>query len=286
MAFIKPGTGRKPTIKAPPGMTDTHMHFYGPVERYALAPTRVNDPPPAWVDDYKALQQWLGIERTVVVQPSHYGKDNACTMDAVHALGRDRTRAVVVVDDTAPDKELERLTKEGAVGIRFHMLPGGVLPWDILERMAARVHEHGWHVQLQCNGRDLPDRAALLKRLPGRMSIDHIGRFMDPVEVTHPAFKTLIELLDRGNCWVKLSAPYESSKRMPPKYEDTLAEAQALSKHAPQRVMWATNWPHPGARPWTPDDADLLDIMLDWVPDDKTRRAALVENPAQLYGFK
>lgn len=286
MAFIKPGTGRKPRLKAPAGTADTHMHFYGPPERYALAPTRVNDPPPAWVDDYKALMRWLGIERTVVVQPSHYGKDNSCTMDAVAALGRERARAIVVVDESVAEPELARLTKAGAVGIRFHMLPGGVLPWDILERMAARVAEHGWHVQLQCNGHELPERAAALKRLPGKLVIDHVGRFMDPVPLDHPAFKTLLGLLDRGNCWVKLSAPYESSKRMPPNYEDVAPEAQALAKHAPERMLWASNWPHPGGRPWTPDDADLLDMLLDWIPDDKARHRCLVDNPAELYGFK
>ena len=286
MAFIKPGSGRKPKITGITGVADTHMHFYGPLDRYKLAPTRVNDPPAAWVDDYKQLKAWLGIDRTVIVQPSHYGKDNTCTMDAVAGLGRDKARAIVVVDETAPDKELERLTKDGAVGIRFHMMPGGVLPWDILERMAARVNEHGWHVQLQCNGHELPSREALLKRLPGKLVIDHVGRFMDPVPTDHAAFRTLLGLLDRGNCWVKLSAPYESSKRMPPKYEDVEPEAQALARHAPQRMLWATNWPHPGTRPWTPDDADLLDMLLDWIPDDKARQRCLVDNAAELYGFR
>ena len=180
-------TQDRPRLQAPPGATDTHMHFYDIAERYPVAPTAAFLPPPARVDDYREVQRRLGLERVVVVQPSAFGTDNRCTMDAVAALG-DAARAVVVVDRSVSDAELERLTAAGARGIRFHMLKGGVLPWEILEDMAARVHPFGWHVQLQCNGRELPEREAMLKRLPGDLVIDHVGRYMDPVPLNHPAF--------------------------------------------------------------------------------------------------
>ena len=281
MAFLKAGEDHKPKLKPPPGSTDTHLHIYGPVARYPLAPTRTNDPPMATVDDYGALQKFLGIERAVVVQPSHYGKDNRCTMDAVGRLGTARARAVVVVDTAASDLELERLTKEGARGIRFHMMPGGALPWDMLETMATRVREHGWHVQLQFNGRDLPEREALLRRLPGAMVIDHVGRYMGPVEPEHPAFKALLGLLDTGRVWVKLSAPYESQSE--PGYPGVARLARALVAHSPGRMLWASNWPHPGQD--AKSDADMLDLLLGWAPDEGTRRRILVDNPAALYGF-
>ena len=274
-----------PLLKAPAGACDCHMHFYGPEDRYPLAPTAPFPPPPASVEDYRRVQERLGLERVIVVQPSAYGKDNRCTMDAVAELG-EAARAVVVVDTSATDDELNRLTRDGARGIRFHMLAGGVLPWDILDEMAARVHDFGWHVQLQFDGRELPERMAALERLPGTLVIDHTGKFLEPVPPDHEAFRCLLRLVETGRVWVKLSAPYETSKVGSPRYDDVGALARELVKAAPERMLWATNWPHTGqtgAR--YPDDATLLDLLLHWADDDATRQRILSDNPAALYGF-
>jgi D-galactarolactone isomerase len=279
-------TERGPRLKAPGGACDTHMHFYDTEDRYPVAPSALFLPPPARVADYRGVQARLGLERVVVVQPSSYGTDNRCTMDAVAELG-DSARAIVVVDRSAEDSELQRLTDAGARGIRFHMFPGGALPWEILEEMAARVRPFGWHVQLQCNGRLLPEREAMLKRLPITLVIDHVGRFQDPVPPDHEAFRCLLRLLEGGRTWVKLSAPYESSKSGPPAYDDVSVLAKALVEAAPERMLWASNWPHPGKDDRRMrDEALLLDLLLDWAPDEATRRRILVDNPAELYGFE
>jgi D-galactarolactone isomerase len=275
----------RPQLKAPAGACDCHMHFYDTPERYPVAPTAAFLPPPATLPDYRRVRSQLGLERVVVVQPTAYGTDNRCTMDAVTEIG-EAARAVVVVDQSAGEDELEALTRDGARGIRFHMFPAGVLPWDILGEMAARVHAFGWHVQLQFNGRELPERETLLRSLPGTLVIDHIGRFQDPVAPDHPAFRTLLGLVETGRVWVKLSAPYESSKFGPPRYEDVSILARELVKAAPERMLWATNWPHPGrSDPQECDNALALDLLLDWAPDDATRDRILTENPAALYGF-
>ncbi|MGQ0676866.1 MAG: amidohydrolase family protein [Rhodospirillales bacterium] len=285
MAFVSPAGKPGPKLKAPPGAVDTHMHFYGDRAKYPWAPTRVNDPPLAWVDDYKAMQKWLGLERVVIVQPSHYAADNRATMDALEARGgKTRAKAVVVVNENNTAREMAELTKRGAVGIRFHMLPGGVLSWDAIAAMAPRVQEHGWHGQLQFNGRELVEREAFIKRLPGTLVFDHVARFMPPVKVDDPAFKAMCRFLDSGRCWMKCSAPYESSLAGPPAYQDTGVLARAFIKRFPERMLWASNWPHPGREP-APGDADLLDLLLDWAPDEKVRRMMLVDNPAKLYGF-
>lgn len=276
----------RPRLKMPRGGCDTHMHVYGDPQRYPEAPTSPFTPPPASVDAYRKVMVRLGIERVVVVQPSAYGKDNRCTMDAVAALGRD-ARAVVVVDTEVSDDELDTLTRGGARGIRFHMLPGGALPWDILPEMAERVAAFGWHVQLQLDGRELPEHAALLKRLPCPLVIDHTGKFLEPVAVDHPAFRVLRDLVETGRVWVKLSAPYDTSRTGPPLFTDVGALARALVEAAPERMMWASNWPHPNPDParTPPDDAMLLDLLLDWCPDDAIRQRILVDNPAAFYDF-
>jgi len=268
---------------APPGTVDTHIHIYGPPDRYPVAPTNVLPVPDAPLAAYEAVMARLGIARCVVVQPSAYGLDNRCTMDAVAALG-DRARAVVAVGPETEDAELARLTAAGARGIRFHMLAGRVMRWEWLEEMAARVHHHGWHVQLQLDGREIAPHVGALRRLPSDLVIDHTGKFLEPVPPEHPAFRALLGLVETGRVWVKLSAPYETSRKGPP-YEDVGRLARALIRAAPERMVWATNWPHPSAQGAPPDDAGLLETLRHWAGDEATARRILVENPARLYGF-
>jgi D-galactarolactone isomerase len=274
---------QSPKLKAPPGTCDTHMHIYD--RRYPLAPTAKIVHGDALVPEYEAVRKRLGIERTVVVQPTAYGIDNRCTLEAMAALGPG-SRGIAVVNEGVSDAELDRLTQLGIRGIRFFMLPGGALSWDQLHPMADRVSTFGWHVQLQLDGRELPEREETLKKLKGALVIDHVGKFLEPVPVDHPAFAVLRRLLDNGRTWVKLSAPYEVSKSGPPFFDDVGALAKILARQAPERVVWATNWPHPmkhGAD--KPDDGVLLDMLLDWVPDEAARRKVLVDNAARLYGY-
>src|SRR5262249_23909716 len=135
------------------------------------------------------------------------------------------------------------------------------------------------------DGRDLPAREAQIKRWPGRIVIDHVGKFFEPVPPDHPFFRCLLRLVDSGRVWVKLAAPYETSKVGPPFYDDVGVLAKALAKAAPARMLWASNWPHPSVKQ-RPSDTVLLDMLLDWVPDETTRHRVLVDNPAELYGFK
>jgi D-galactarolactone isomerase len=248
------------------------MHFYD--ARYPTAPTAVSAPPDASVEDYRALQRRLGLSRTVVVQPSTYGTDNRCTLEGIAALGLANARGVAVVSDAVSERELEDLTKGGMRGARFHMLRGGAIGWDQLDRIAAKVQSVGWHVQLQLDGRELPDRIAQVRAWPGTIVIDHVGKFLEPVAPDHPAFRCLAGLVESGRVYVKLSAPYEWSKAGPPLYADVGRLAKALIRIAPERMLWASNWPHPGQAP--KDEAVLLDTLLDWAPDEATRRLILV----------
>ena len=146
-----------------------------------------------------------------------------------------------------------------------------------------RVTDFGWHVQLQLNGCELPDRMAAVNALACPLVIDHVGKFLEPVGVTDPAFKCLMELVDRG-AWVKLSAAYETSTIGPPNFDDVGDLAKALIKAAPEHMLWASNWPHPAQNP-RPDDAVLLDTLLDWTGDSSIYNRILADNPENLYSF-
>ena len=270
-----------PELRVPEGACDCHIHIYE--DRFPVVPQAVFKPPHAPLADYLAVRKALGLSRVVVVQPNGYGYDNTCTLEAMAGLG-DTARGVAIVPPDTPDAELERLTRAGVRGIRYFLLPGGILGWDSLETMAARVRNFGWHVQLQLDGRELPRYEEALARLPVPLVIDHNGKFLDPVQTSHPGFQSLVRLLRAGNTWVKLSAPYETSKAGPPHYADVGVLARALVAANPERCVWATNWPHPAQSP-RPESAPLLDLLLEWADDDATRSRILVDNPARLYGF-
>lgn len=268
-------------LVAPPGACDCHMHIYDP--RFRAAPSWPLALPDAPVAAYRQLQRDLGLTRSVVVQPNGYRFDNGCTEDALRQMGA-LARGVATVRPDVTAAELSRLTDLGFRGARCHMMQGGTLAWDDVGPIAARVRPFGWHVQVQLDGRELPRHESLLADLPGDVVIDHNGKFLEPVPVTHPAFAALHRLLRRGNFWVKLSAPYETSRTGPPRYDDVSVLARSLAAGHPDRCVWASNWPHPGTSP-LPSNAVMLDLLLDWAPDAALRRRILVDNPARLYGF-
>ena len=212
---------------------------------------------PGTLAHYREIQKRLGLTRTVIVQPSGYGTDNTCTLEAMGKLG-DTARGVAIVDPAAPDSEIERLTRLGIRGIRYHMR-GGVLTWDTMPKMAARVAAFGWHVQLQCDSREIGEHEAMLSKLPCDLVIDHMGRFDAAVASEDRSWRALLKLLAGGSCWVKLSGPYYGSKSGPPLYEDKARIAKELIKAAPERMVWATNWPHPSFKKNFPDEGKLLD---------------------------
>ena len=273
----------KPRYVAPPGATDTHMHIFEP--RFPVAPNAVVKPPDAPVAGYLKMRDRLGISRSVVVQPSGYGTDNSCTLEAITAMGPG-ARGIAIADETVSDAELKRLDAAGIRGLRFHMLAGGIIPWESLSPLAARIAPLGWHAQVQLDGRLFPERETLLQSLPCTLVIDHTGKFLEPVGPDHPGFQVFLRLVERGETYVKLSAPYETSKAGPPLYDDVGALARVLVRAAPERMLWASNWPHIGTpKERYPEEAQLLNLLLDWAPSETDRQKILVGNPARLYGF-
>ena len=138
MTTMEKGSAKAtPKLQAPENACDTHMHFYD--KKYPLAKTAASAPPEdSSVETYRGLQRRIGITRTVVVQPTAYGKDNSCTLDGMAALGKN-ARGVAVVDHHVSEAELRRLDEAGMRAARLHMLPGGAISWDIADAVVARV---------------------------------------------------------------------------------------------------------------------------------------------------
>ena len=264
------------------GACDCHIHIYSPTQGVAADGSgRVM--PKATLDAYRGVQARLGLRRAVIAQPNAYGTDNTTTLSAVAALGTDAC-GVAIVTPATPEAELARLHRGGIRGARCHMLGAPLLSWTDVEAVAARVARLGWHVQVQLDGGSLPAHEALLRRLPCPIVIDHLGKFLDPVSPSHATAQVLLRLLETGRHWLKLAAPYEVSRTGGPDYADVSPIAVAAIQAAPQRVVWASNWPHMGVDV-APNDRALLDLLFAWTSNEAVSRQILVANPAALYEF-
>lgn len=276
-----------PNLKAPPNACDCHHHIYDEA-RFATVPTPGRPAPTnAAMAEYRLLQKRIGTTRHVVVQPRNYGIENEVTIDALKQAGGN-ARGVVVVRPTITDAELKRFNDAGVRGIRFSIgdAKSRVVQPEMIEPLAKRVADLGWHLQFNMEGEQVVELADVLRRLPTPLVFDHLGNPPMPAGIEHPSHAIIRELIDRGRTWVKLSGAYSNTKVGPPDYPDATKVAQAFVTAAPQRLVWGSDWPHPTEpNDRKPDDALLFDLLAVWVPDPVTRNRILVSNPETLYGF-
>ncbi len=273
----------RPSWRAPALSCDCHFHIFGPYGRFPLDAGRHYEPAEALIPHYLRVADALGIGRMVIVQPSVYGTDNECSLDAAARFGLDRARVVAVVDDQVDAAALRALHERGVRGVRFNAVSGNGTPLDALEGLAARIAPLGWHLQLYAEGHQLPDLAPRLAKLPVEVVVDHMGGVRTADGVHGDGFQALLRLLDSGRAWVKLCG-YRISSAGPP-FADVVPFARALLDAAPDRCVWGTDWPHPSLADWMPEDGALLDLLGEWAPGEAERRRVLVDNPARLYGF-
>ncbi len=275
---------RHSRLAVPPGSVDCHTHVF--VDGYPLIAERGYNPPQSDLDDMLAMHQKLGIDRVVFTQPSVYGIDNSAILDAADRI-RDRARAVVAVGADITDDELGELHRQGARGIRLNLDNVGGMPIELDEvpSMAKRIAALGWHVEFLFAGHDLPDLLSLLRSLDAPISIGHFGYMPAAEGVGYPPFQDLLRLVREGNTWVKLSAPNRLGVGDLPPWPGVVPMAHALIEANPDRMLWATDWPHPNKFEVQPNDADLIEQLELWAPDEEMRHRILVDNPSALYGF-
>ncbi len=274
-----------PKLKAPANATDCHMHVYDPA-RFPMPPSPRVAPDNAALAQYRLLQQRIGTTRVVIVTPRNYATDNDATVSAIGEMGRN-ARGIAVVHPTVLDRELKRLDAAGVRGIRFSLgdPASAVVTPDMIEPLAKRIANLGWHLQFNMGGAEIVALSDVLRRLPVPMVFDHLGNPPLPAGTSHPSHQIIRRFLDDGRAWVKLSGAYLNSKIGPP-YPEATSVARAFVAAAPERLVWGSDWPHPTSPgPRKPDDAMLFDLLLDWAPNEQTRHRILVENPEKLYGF-
>jgi D-galactarolactone isomerase len=274
-----------PKLKAPANACDCHLHIYD--ERFPPPGPSARLVANAGVPQYKLLQKRIGTTRAVIVTPSAYATANDVTVDGISQLGMANARGVAVVRTDVTDADLKKMADGGIRGIRFTLFDPktAVTSFEMIEPLAKRANDLGWHVQLHFRGDQIVEKEDLLKRIGAPIVFDHLGRIPQPDGTKHPAFQIICRLIDKGRTWVKLSGVYQDTKVGPPTYADATELARAYLKYAPERMVWGSDWPHPTERDHKPNDAILFDLLAEWAPDEALRKRVLVDNPAALYGF-
>jgi 2-pyrone-4,6-dicarboxylate lactonase len=284
-----PGPVPDPTVPQtalPPLSCDAHCHVFGPHDTFPYAADRTFTPPDAPREELRRRHDLLGLQRAMIVQSSCHGTDHAALLDALRA-GGGRYRGTALVTPRTPRAEIARLDEAGVCGVRLHFLPhlaGAPDPqelWAVVESVAP----FGWHVALHVAGDGIAEHAELVRAMPLPVVIDHMAR----VDIRHglrtEPIRALLGLLDTGRVWVKLSGVDRVSTRPAP-YPDGVALARLLAGHAPERVVWGTDFPHPNIHGDAPDDGELVDLVGEIAPDPEPRWKMLVANPADLFGFR
>lgn len=276
----------RPRLRLPPGAVDTHCHVFGPGDMFPYAETRRYTPCDAGKDRLFALRDHIGFDRTVIVQASCHGTDNRAMIDAVRA-GGDRARGVAAVDADVADEALLAMHEVGVRALRFVLVRRLAEPLPDLHYadLARRIALLGWHCLFYLEQDDLFARRDLLAAMPVPVVLDHMARIIPPPSFSDPQFIKIIELLDAmPHLYVKISGFYLMSQVGEPDYADVVAVARFLASRYPDRIVWGSDWPHPGLTSGMPDDGALVDLIDRVAPDASVRDRMLVANPARLYG--
>jgi len=278
---------RAPKRALPRGTVDCHAHIFDRFERYPLAGGRKYSPPRCAREAWLALHAALGVARGVQVHGSPYGFDNSITLDFLREH-RGRFVGVAAISPDVSETELQRLDAGGFRAARLMDQFATGATTANLEEIARRIAPYGWHIEI--NTARASDWVALeprLRRCPVPLVFDHMGRTRGAEGVNSPGFSVIRRLLtERDDCWTKISSWYRLSDAGPPHYADMKPFVQTLLADRPERCVWGTNWPHPGLTEFMPNDADLLDQLESWLPNDAVRERLFASNAAKLYRFK
>jgi 2-pyrone-4,6-dicarboxylate lactonase len=274
----------RPGFALPAGTCDSHVHVFGPQARYPRVPEphyTLPDGEPALLE---RMTRALGIDRVAIVQPSYYGTDNRCLLDALERLGP-RACGVAMVEENVGAEQLAEMDRRGVRALRLDLFLRA--SWKIddivayVVRSAARAQALGWHVQFYTPGRVVRDLIPVFADLPCDFVIDHMGYMLESDGLTRADFDRLLEAVRRGRGWMKLSGPYRLARDG--NYATLRPLARAIVDALGDRTVWGSDWPHiPDGQM---DTGQLVALLGDWIPEPIALDRVLRDNPARLYRF-
>ena len=283
----------KINFDVPVGACDSHVHVFGPYEKYPLSQDRSYTPGEYLADDFIEHLNKIGFSRGVLVTASVCGTNNGAILEVLEKYP-DRFRGVVVPSINVTESELDCWHALGVRGVRINLLRidgkavyrNGV-GMEVLESLAPRLAARGWHAQIWIHAPDLPEMAPRLLKLGMPLVIDHMGRMNTRRGVDDPGFRYLCGMLADGKAWVKISGA-DRIGSIEKSFEDVHPFASALIKANCKQVVWGTDWPHINYfdSKFMPDDGELTNLLTSWLPDKQSFEDVLVNNPMQLYDFR
>jgi predicted TIM-barrel fold metal-dependent hydrolase len=274
---------------------DCHVHVFGDPSRFPFAASRTYTPESASAAQLLALHRALHISRVVIVQPSVYGTDNSCALDAMKQYGAG-ARGIVVLPSEIPSTTLDDMESAGICGVRINLGTAGDTNLagarERLKSAFEQIQGRKWHVQIYAALPVIAGLSDLVLAAPVPVIFDHFGGAKGAGGVQQPGFDKLLQLVRSGKGYVKISGAYRASNSTTD-YPDMVPLAHALIAANPHRILWGSDWPHPdtggGRKPsdvspqLRVDDGHLLNLLATWVPDTNLRKTILVDNPATLY---
>jgi predicted TIM-barrel fold metal-dependent hydrolase len=284
------------SFAVPPGACDCHTHVFGDSKRFPFAPNRTYTPESASVDEMRKLHRALRTTRVVIVQPSVYGTDNACTVDAIKQLAPN-ARGIAVIDDQTSDGMLDQMNEAGIRGIRINLATVGQTDPELgrrrFEGAIARIGKRKWHVQMYTQLSVIEAMQKDIAQSPVPVVFDHFGGAQASSGPSQRGFDVLLDLVRSGRAYVKVSAPYRGSTAAPD-FSDMGPLAKALIAANVRRILWGTDWPHPDTTPGRApteisplrqiDDGRVFNQFAAWASAAE-RKTILADNPKELYGF-
>ena len=285
------------SFRVPKDACDCHVHVFGDPKRFPFATSRTYMPESASVEELQALHRALHLDRVVIIQPSVYGTDNSCMLDALKQIGSD-ARGIAVIDKETSKKSLDDMHQAGVRGVRINLGTTGqddpALARQRLQSAMEQISGRNWHIQMYVNLTVIEGISEQISAAPVPVVFDHFGGARASLGVQQPGFDSLLSLVRSGKAYVKISGAYRASTEAPD-YADVAPLARALISANPDRILWGTDWPHTqtmSGRKSTDvspllqlDDGRLLNLLAAWAPDPALRKTILVDNPARLYGF-
>ena len=275
----------KPNFMVPPGAVDAHCHVFGPAAYFPFSPKRKYTPCDASKEQLFELRDFLGFERSVIVQATCHGNNNDALEDAL-LNSNDKARGIASVGVDIDHATLRRLDQAGVRGVRFNFVKRLVdnTPKDIFKKISKMIAEYGWHIVVYVESQDLEEIVSFLKALPTTVVFDHMARPDVAKGTDSKEFNLLMRLMENEKFWCKTTCPERLTKISPEyNYSDVLPFMQKLVTNFPDRVLWGTDWPHPNMKSHTPDDGALVDVIPLIAETEELRKKLLIENPMSLY---
>lgn len=264
----------------PSGAVDCHAHVIkkdAPLvaERHS-APAR-----DCGVQEYLHLLDTHGVTYGLLTAPSFYGSNNEVLLDALKSADG-RLRGTAIVETTISEAELANMKAAGICGLRLNWIRREKIP-DIASEpykaLLAKARNVGIHIEVYLEGELLPPVLKIINDSGAQAVIDHFGNPRGPDASQSEGFMALLQAIDKGNTWVKLSAPYRLRQTTPNELIPDI-----LQYHQGERAVWATDWPWVGFENKVTYE-QCIHWLFDWVKDEKMRNAILVNNPQSLFGF-